>query len=118
MPWYIYATFTQNFWLASGRWHVWLSPTWSLAIEEQFYLTLTLPLLIWMLPPKHLWKFTIAGVIAVVGFRPIAYMHFCPQCSEAASPLSTVGGFRLFVIGQYFRLGSFAGPQSLCLSST
>src|SRR5882757_1657709 len=44
MPWYAYATFTQNFWMvfhgsAGGNW---LAPTWSLAVEEQFYLTLPL----------------------------------------------------------------------------
>jgi peptidoglycan/LPS O-acetylase OafA/YrhL len=44
MPWYSYATFTQNFWMvfygsAGGSW---LAPTWSLAVEEQFYLTLPL----------------------------------------------------------------------------
>jgi peptidoglycan/LPS O-acetylase OafA/YrhL len=82
MPWYVYATFTQNFWLASGRWHVWLAPTWSLAIEEQFYLTL--PLLIWMVPEKHLWKVVAAGVIAVLEFRSIAYLHFYPHWSEVA----------------------------------
>jgi peptidoglycan/LPS O-acetylase OafA/YrhL len=82
MPWYIYATFTQNLWLASGRWHVWLSPTWSLAIEEQFYLTL--PLLIWLVPAKHLWKVATTGVIAVLEFRSIAYLQFYPHWSEVA----------------------------------
>jgi peptidoglycan/LPS O-acetylase OafA/YrhL len=42
MPWYSYPTFTQNFWMA--KWNYLgpasLSITWSLAIEEQFYLTL------------------------------------------------------------------------------
>lgn len=39
-PWYMYATFTQNFWTAShATWAPqWLSLTWSLAVEEQFYL--------------------------------------------------------------------------------
>lgn len=44
MPWYSYATFTQNFWMA--KWNT-LGPsilaiTWSLAVEEQFYLLLPL----------------------------------------------------------------------------
>ena len=82
MPWYIYATFTQNFWLASGRWHVWLSPTWSLAIEEQFYLTL--PLLIFLVPAKRLWEVAAAGVIAVLAFRTIAYLQFYPAWSNVA----------------------------------
>ena len=82
MPWYVYATFTQNFWLASGRWHVWLSPTWSLAIEEQFYLTL--PLLILLVPAKRLWEVATAGVIAVLAFRSIAYLQFQPAWSNVA----------------------------------
>ena len=82
MPWFIYATFTQNFWLASGRWHVWLSPTWSLAIEEQFYLTL--PLLVLLVPAKRLWEVAAAGVITVLAFRTIAYLHFYPAWSNVA----------------------------------
>ncbi len=81
MPWYIYATFTQNFWLANGRWYVWLSPTWSLAIEEQFYLTL--PLLIWMLPARNLRKTLIVGVAAIFVFRYAMFLHY-PEWSPAA----------------------------------
>jgi peptidoglycan/LPS O-acetylase OafA/YrhL len=43
-PAYVYATFTQNF-LMTWRGTLgpgWLGPTWSLAVEEQFYLTLPL----------------------------------------------------------------------------
>ena len=43
-PWYVYVSLTQNF---AMTWHsslgaAWLGPTWSLAVEEQFYLTLPL----------------------------------------------------------------------------
>ncbi len=54
LPWWSYATFTQNFWMAargvfgpSG-----MGITWSLAIEEQFYLTI--PLLIRNVRPRNL----------------------------------------------------------------
>jgi peptidoglycan/LPS O-acetylase OafA/YrhL len=54
IPWWSYATFTQNFWMAilgvfgpSG-----IGITWSLAIEEQFYLTI--PLLIRKVRPRNL----------------------------------------------------------------
>jgi peptidoglycan/LPS O-acetylase OafA/YrhL len=42
IPWYSYLTFGQNFWIVKlhtlGNWQ--LGVTWSLAVEEQFYLTL------------------------------------------------------------------------------
>jgi len=41
MPWYSYFTFTQNLWIARhNTFDPLLSYTWSLAVEEQFYLTL------------------------------------------------------------------------------
>ncbi|MGC2198376.1 MAG: acyltransferase [Terriglobales bacterium] len=82
MPWISYATFTQNFWLRNDRWHVFLAQTWSLAIEEQFYLTL--PLLIWFVPAKQLWKVALVGVFAVLAFRSFVYLHFYPQGQTAA----------------------------------
>lgn len=44
IPWYAYATFTQNIWMAhlEKLGTMALAVTWSLAIEEQFYLTLPL----------------------------------------------------------------------------
>jgi peptidoglycan/LPS O-acetylase OafA/YrhL len=43
-PWYVYLTFTQNFWMAhAGSFGCnRLAMTWSLAVEEQFYLTVAL----------------------------------------------------------------------------
>jgi peptidoglycan/LPS O-acetylase OafA/YrhL len=44
LPWYAYASLTQNFLMAykGALGPAWLGATWSLAIEEQFYLTLPL----------------------------------------------------------------------------
>lgn len=54
IPWYAYATFTQNFhWASTGPYYTnWLSPTWSLAVEEQFYLIL--PAVIWFFSGRRL----------------------------------------------------------------
>jgi peptidoglycan/LPS O-acetylase OafA/YrhL len=42
VPWYSYLTFGQNFWMAKANstGGSQMGPTWSLAVEEQFYLTL------------------------------------------------------------------------------
>ena len=61
-PWYAYLTFTQNFWMAhagtlgcNG-----LAMTWSLAVEEQFYLTV--PLYIRALSRRWLTRFLVIGI--------------------------------------------------------
>lgn len=74
MPWYTYATFTQNLWLNNNRWPVYLVQTWSLAVEEQFYLTL--PLLVWFVIPKNLWKVAATGVVGAMGFRFLLMARF------------------------------------------
>ena len=40
VPWYSFFTFTQNFWMVAFGWFgpMAIAPTWSLAVEEQFYL--------------------------------------------------------------------------------
>ena len=64
IPWATYATFTQNFWMAvRNNWgENPLAPTWSLAVEEQFYLTL--PALIYFVKPAKL-KWVLAGGIVL-----------------------------------------------------
>jgi peptidoglycan/LPS O-acetylase OafA/YrhL len=41
IPWFSYLTLTQNIWMAGFGWFgpLAIAPTWSLAVEEQFYLT-------------------------------------------------------------------------------
>jgi peptidoglycan/LPS O-acetylase OafA/YrhL len=54
VPWYSYATFTQNIGYSIGEpnFAYWLSSTWSLAVEEQFYLVL--PAVIWLVSEQWL----------------------------------------------------------------
>jgi peptidoglycan/LPS O-acetylase OafA/YrhL len=57
-PWYVYALYLQNLWFKDpGPWL--LSPTWSLAIEEQYYLVW--PVLVALLPRRAL-----VAILAVV----------------------------------------------------
>jgi peptidoglycan/LPS O-acetylase OafA/YrhL len=85
MPWWVYASFTQNFWLAHHPWDSYLDVTWSLAVEEQFYLTL--PALIWLTPKKHLWKVAVALCVATPLLRSGLYLYYYPNWRAAAYTL-------------------------------
>ena len=62
LPWLSYWTFTQNFWMAQATTlgANALAITWSLAIEEQFYLTL--PLVVRLLSARRLLAFVLMGI--------------------------------------------------------
>jgi peptidoglycan/LPS O-acetylase OafA/YrhL len=85
MPGYVYAGFLQNFWLAQHPWNTFLAQSWSLAVEEQFYLTL--PAIIRFMPRRHLWKLMTALVIASVVVRASCYVHYYPAWRSAAYTL-------------------------------
>jgi peptidoglycan/LPS O-acetylase OafA/YrhL len=74
-PWYAYLTFTQNFWMAhaasfgcNG-----LAMTWSLAVEEQFYLTV--PLYIRALSRRWLARVLLIGICGAPVLRTLL-LHF------------------------------------------
>jgi peptidoglycan/LPS O-acetylase OafA/YrhL len=74
-PWYAYFTFTQNFWMAhagSGGFNG-LAMTWSLAVEEQFYLTL--PLYIRALSRRWLVGALATGIVGAPVLRMVL-LHF------------------------------------------
>jgi len=74
VPFYSYATFTQNIWMASsGRFDAsFLMPTWSLAIEDQFYLTL--PFVVRYAKPKHLVPILAVAALSAPLLRVVFYV--------------------------------------------
>lgn len=69
LPWTPYFVFLQNFWMAHRNTLgvFGLTVTWSLAVEEQFYLTL--PLVIRILSPRRLVAILMAGILAAPTLR-------------------------------------------------
>ncbi len=68
MSWFAYVTFTNNFWIAlHNSMKIFLPPSWSLAIEEQFYLTL--PLIIFLVARRHVPKIVATSILAIVAAR-------------------------------------------------
>ena len=78
MPWHSYITFTQNLWVThrNDPGPAVLAPTWSLAVEEQFYLTL--PLVVRFVRAAKLPYVLIAGIVAAPLIR-LAMLTMLPQ---------------------------------------
>ncbi len=72
-PFYSYLFYIQNFWMThtTDFGPNWLASTWSLAVEEQFYLIL--PLLIFLVDLKNLPRLLIAGILLAPVFRAFTY---------------------------------------------
>ena len=69
LPAWTYLTFTQNLYMAyhEGFGSQLLAPTWSLAVEEQFYLLV--PLVIRLVTPRRLPLVLLAGILAAPALR-------------------------------------------------
>lgn len=78
LPWLPYFVFLQNFWMAVATTYgvFGLGVTWSLAVEEQFYLTL--PILVRILSQRALVIVVSLGVIAAPVFRVLLH-SFWPE---------------------------------------
>jgi peptidoglycan/LPS O-acetylase OafA/YrhL len=66
-----FATFTQSWWIAIGGYNGprWMGITWSLAIEEQFYLLF--PFAVYFLPRKWIVWIVLAGIVSAPVLRDI-----------------------------------------------
>jgi peptidoglycan/LPS O-acetylase OafA/YrhL len=75
IPWWSYVTLTQNFWMAQLGWYgaMAMAVTWSLAVEEQFYLTI--PLLVRLLRPQRL-LYVLLAVVAAAPVLRVLLRHF------------------------------------------
>jgi peptidoglycan/LPS O-acetylase OafA/YrhL len=76
LPLWSYATFTQNIFMGlRGDFGAnFLGITWSLAIEEQFYLFI--PLLVYLLPKRRLFLVLAIGVLMAPILRSVSPAHF------------------------------------------
>jgi peptidoglycan/LPS O-acetylase OafA/YrhL len=73
LPWWCYAIGLQNIWMTIHQTYgaFWLGGTWSLAIEEQFYMIF--PLIVYFAAPRTLLRLLIALLVLCPLGRIIAY---------------------------------------------
>jgi peptidoglycan/LPS O-acetylase OafA/YrhL len=87
-PLIAYFTFTQNFWMAAtgSIGDNWLAPTWTLALEEQFYLLA--PALLLFVPQKYLLKLLVAMMAFAVVARwwVLGFSSFNPFAASVLLP--------------------------------
>lgn len=85
LPWYSYLTFAQNVWMVKlhtlGYWQ--LAVTWSLAVEEQFYLTL--PFVIRFTSRKTLPYVLGVGVLLAPLIRTVLWFAVDPQSATISA---------------------------------
>jgi peptidoglycan/LPS O-acetylase OafA/YrhL len=95
-PFWTNLTLTQNvFFLATGKYNAdWLMVTWSLVVEEQFYLLF--PLAVWILRPSWL----LPVLLLMICVNPLLQLYllmFDPRLSDAVGTLLPLPGDALLV---------------------
>jgi peptidoglycan/LPS O-acetylase OafA/YrhL len=129
VPLFSFVTFTHNFWMASFGWFgAWgIAPTWSLAIEEQFYLTI--PFVIRRISTRSLYVTLACIMVAAPVLRailPHVFQHgafgdyvLTPCRADALSAgvlcalLSRSIKFRQFISGRLWVLSLISGATFL-----
>ncbi len=101
LPTWSYLTFTQNMIMAhqglfGGHW---LAVTWSLAIEEHFYLIL--PLFLWFTPVRRVPVIVAVGIVAVLLLRIGVYEHAKTWISSYVFTPCRVDGLLMGVLGAW-----------------
>lgn len=102
IPIWPFGLFIQNFFIIPDNLTpAWLVPTWSLAIEEQFYLFI--PLIVYFLPPKKLPYFITALIIIAIGLK----IHFGRGISDFYTPDRYIGLLLGILIAFFFNHKTF-----------
>ena len=99
-PFYSYLFYIQNFWMShtADFGPNWLGSTWSLAVEEQFYLIL--PLLIFLISKKKLPWVLVTGII----LAPICRMLLNPGLSSYVLLPARMDSLLIGVLIAYYHL--------------
>jgi peptidoglycan/LPS O-acetylase OafA/YrhL len=106
LPWWSYALGIQNIVMAIQQSYgaIWLNGTWSLAIEEQFYLLF--PLIVLWLPPAWLPRFLVAMLIVSPLGRIVSYEAGDRFSYYVLTPLRA----DILAVGGLIACSAFTGP--------